>query len=83
VGFHLTQNITHKDQDQDQNPTISLTHLTQNNTHKDKDQDENPTISLTHIIVCPFVLFLLAIAMYVLRFTDYDCPFGYFKLFGR
>ncbi len=34
------------------------------------------------IVVCSFVLFLLAIVLYVpLRYTDYDCPFGIFKLF--
>ena len=34
------------------------------------------------IIVCPFVLFLLAIVLSVLlRFTDSDYPFGIFKLF--
>jgi hypothetical protein len=27
------------------------------------------------------VLFLSAIALFVLRFTDYDYPFGIFKLF--
>jgi hypothetical protein len=32
---------------------------------------------------CPFVLFLLAIVLSVLlRFTDYDYPFGIFKLFA-
>ena len=30
---------------------------------------------------CPFVLFLLAIVLSVLRYTDPDCPFGIFKLF--
>jgi len=34
------------------------------------------------IVVCPFVLFLLAIVLSVfLRYTDYDGPFGIFKLF--
>ena len=34
------------------------------------------------IVVCPFVLFLLAIVLSVLlRHTDSDCPFGIFKLF--
>ena len=35
------------------------------------------------IVVCPFVFFLLAIVLSVLllRYTDYDCPFGIFKLF--
>ena len=32
-------------------------------------------------VVCPFVLFLLAIVLSILRFTDYDYPFGIFKLF--
>ena len=33
------------------------------------------------IIACPFVLFLLDIVLSVLlRYTDYDCPFGIFKL---
>jgi hypothetical protein len=33
-------------------------------------------------VVCPFVLFLLAIVLSVLlRFTDSDYPFGIFKLF--
>ena len=34
------------------------------------------------IVVCPFVLFILAIVLSVLlRYTDSDCPFGMFKLF--
>ena len=33
------------------------------------------------IVVCPFILFLLAIVLSVLRYTDSDCPFGIFKLF--
>ena len=33
------------------------------------------------VVVCPFVLFLLAIVFSVLRFTDSDYPFGIFKLF--
>ena len=34
------------------------------------------------LVVCPFVLFLLAIALSVLlRYTDSDYPFGIFKLF--
>jgi len=34
------------------------------------------------IVVCPFVLFLLAIVLSVLlRYTDSDCPFGICKLF--
>jgi hypothetical protein len=36
------------------------------------------------IVVCPFVLFLLAIVLSVLflyMYTDSDCPFGIFKLF--
>jgi len=34
------------------------------------------------IVVCPFVLFLLAIALSVfLQYTDSDCPFGIFNLF--
>jgi len=34
------------------------------------------------IIVCPFVLFLLAIVLSVLlRYMVSDCPFGIFKLF--
>jgi len=34
------------------------------------------------IVVCPFVLFLLAIVLYVLlRYTVSDYPFGIFKLF--
>ena len=33
------------------------------------------------IVVCPFVLFHLAIVLSVLvRYTNYDCPFGIFKL---
>ena len=36
------------------------------------------------IVVCPFVLFLLATVLSVLlRYTDSDCPFGIFKLFLR
>jgi hypothetical protein len=34
------------------------------------------------IVVCPFVLFLLAIVLAVLlQYTDSDFPFGVFKLF--
>ena len=33
------------------------------------------------MVLCPFVLFLLAIVLSVLRFTDFDYPFGIFKLF--
>jgi hypothetical protein len=33
------------------------------------------------IVVCPFVLFLLAIVLSVLGYMDSDCPFGIFKLF--
>ena len=34
------------------------------------------------IVVCPFVLFLLAIVLSVLlRYTDSDCPFGIFRLY--
>ena len=33
-------------------------------------------------VVCPFALFLLAIVLSVrLRYTDFDYPFGIFKLF--
>jgi len=32
------------------------------------------------IVVCPFVLFLLAIVLSVLRFMDSDYPFGIFKV---
>jgi hypothetical protein len=36
------------------------------------------------IVVCPFVVFLLAMVLYVLlRCTDSDYPFGIFKLFLR
>jgi len=35
------------------------------------------------IVVCPFVLFLLAILLSVLRYTVSDCPFWYLQtLFG-
>jgi hypothetical protein len=35
-----------------------------------------------YIVVCPYVLFLFAIVLSVLlRCTDYDYPFGIFKLF--
>ena len=38
--------------------------------------------NVLQIVVCPFVLFLLAIVLSVLsRFTDCDYPFGTFKLF--
>ena len=42
-----------------------------------------PTVfSFGHCVVCPFVLFLLAIVLSVLlRFSDSDYPFGIFKLF--
>jgi hypothetical protein len=32
------------------------------------------------IVVCPFVLFLLAIVLSFLRFMDSDYPFGIFKV---
>jgi hypothetical protein len=34
-----------------------------------------------YIVVCLFVLFLFAIVLSVLRYTDSDSPFGIFKLF--
>ena len=35
-----------------------------------------------NIVVCPFVLFLLAIVFsFLLRYTDSDYPFGILKLF--
>jgi hypothetical protein len=37
--------------------------------------------SVLYIIVCPFVLFLLDIALSVRLFTNSDYPFGTFKLF--
>jgi len=38
-------------------------------------------VCLVDIVVCPFVLFLLAIVLSVLlRYTDSDWPFGIFKL---
>ena len=38
-------------------------------------------VHVTLSLVCMFVLFLLAIVLFVLRFTDSDWPFGIFKLF--
>ena len=38
-------------------------------------------VYVLQIVVCPFVLFLSAIVLSVLRYTDSDCPFGIFKLF--
>jgi len=39
-------------------------------------------VYVLYIVVCPFVLSLLAIVLSVLhRFTDSDYPFGIFKLF--
>jgi len=38
-------------------------------------------VYVLYIVVCPFVLFLLAIVLSVLRYTDSDYPFGIFKLF--
>ena len=39
-------------------------------------------VYVLQIVVCPFVLFLLAIVLSVLlRYTDSDYPFGIFKLF--
>ena len=38
-------------------------------------------VYVLYIAVCPFVLFLLAIVLSVLRFLDSDYPFGIFKLF--
>ena len=38
-------------------------------------------LEIKDIVVCPFVLFLSAIVLSVLRYTDSDCPFGIFKLF--
>jgi hypothetical protein len=41
-------------------------------------------VYVLQIVVCPFVLFLLAIVLSVLlRYTDSDYPFGIFKLFIR
>jgi len=37
--------------------------------------------NVLYIVVCPFVLFLLAIVLSVLRFTDSNYSFGIFKLF--
>ena len=37
-------------------------------------------VTVLLIFVCPFVRFLLAIVLSVLRYTDYDYPFGIFKL---
>ena len=37
-------------------------------------------VYVLQIVVCPFVLFLWAIVLSVLRFTDSDYPFGIFKL---
>ena len=34
-----------------------------------------------YIVVCPVVIFLLAIVLYVLLFQDYHYPFAVFKLF--
>ena len=36
--------------------------------------------SVLRIVVCPFICFLLAIVLSVLRYTNSDCPFGIFKL---
>ena len=39
-------------------------------------------VYVLQIVVCPFVIFPLAIVLSViLQFTDYDYPFGIFKLF--
>jgi hypothetical protein len=39
-------------------------------------------VYLLKIVACPFVLFLFAIVLSVLlRYTNYDYPFGIFKLF--
>ena len=35
------------------------------------------------IVICPFALFLLAIVLSVLRYSDSDYPFGIFKHFSR
>ena len=41
-------------------------------------------VYVLYIVVCPFVLFHLAIVLSgLLRFTDSDYPFGIFKLFFR
>jgi len=37
-------------------------------------------VYILYIVVCPFVFFLLIIVLSVLRFTDYDYPFGIVKL---
>ena len=39
------------------------------------------SIFILQIVVCPFVLFLLAIVMSVFRFTDSEYPFSVFKIF--
>jgi hypothetical protein len=38
-------------------------------------------VCVVWIVVCPFVLFLLAIVLYVLRYADSDYSCGIFKLF--
>jgi len=39
-------------------------------------------VYVLQIVVCSFVLFILAIVLSVLlQYTDSDCPFGIFKLF--
>ena len=44
--------------------------------------DSIPILWTSNDFVCPFVLFLLAIVLYVLLpYTDSDYPFGIFKLF--
>ena len=45
-------------------------------------EQELLTLPVSWIVVCPFVLFLLAIVLSVLlRYTDSNYPFGTFKLF--
>ena len=40
-------------------------------------------VCVVWIVVCPFVLFLLGIVLYVLRYADSDYSFGIFNLFSN
>ena len=56
--------------------------FSQDTTNNSVIRNSDHHMYVQQIVVCSFVLFLLAIVMSVLlRNTDSDCPFGIFKLF--
>jgi hypothetical protein len=50
-------------------------------TLKHCEQENGLHVTASYYVVCPVELFLFAIVLSVLRFTDSDYSFGIFKLF--